>query len=69
MHNILMMNPLLHGKMIRDLRLPLDVLIMSVNRNGHMIISHGYTMIELGDRLTMVGSEKALQEVTLQFET
>ncbi len=60
-------NPNLHGAALRDLRLPLDTLIQSVQRDGNMIISHGYTRLALGDRMTVVGSRKSLEEVMRRF--
>ena len=61
-------NPDLHGLTLRDLRLPFDVLILSVSRDHHTIISHGYTRLHLGDRVTMVGSTEKLEEVMLRFD-
>ncbi len=61
-------DPDLTGIALRDLRLPPDVLIMAVHRNEHTIISHGYTRIELGDELSVVGSRESLKEVALMFE-
>jgi Trk K+ transport system NAD-binding subunit len=61
-------NPNVHGLAIRYLRLPLDVLILSVHRNGITILSHGYTQLELGDWVTVVGSPEGLEQVTLQLE-
>ncbi len=60
-------NPNLRGVALRDLRLPLDTLIQSVQRDGNMIISHGYTRLALGDRITVVGSRKSLEEVMRRF--
>lgn len=60
-------NPNLHGTALRDLRLPLDTLILSVHRGGRLLISHGYTQLKIGDRVTIVGSEKSLNEVMLRF--
>lgn len=57
----------LHGLRLRDLKLPLDTLVLSVKRNGASLISHGYTRLELGDRLTVVGSLSSLDEVALKF--
>jgi len=62
-------NPDLHGLTLRDLRLPLDILVLSVQRNGETIISRGYTRLELGDRITMVGSVAKLEEVMVRFGT
>jgi len=60
-------NPDLHGVPLRDLTLPLDTLILSVKRNNQVLISHGYTQLETGDRVTVVGSPKSLKEVMLKF--
>ncbi len=61
-------DPVLDGMPIRDLRLPLDTLIVSVSRDGHTIVSHGYTRLKLHDKVTVVGSRKSLEEVILKFE-
>lgn len=60
-------NPSLDGLALRDLRLPLDTLILSVRREGAALISHGYTRLALGDRVTIVGSTASLDEVALTF--
>jgi Trk K+ transport system NAD-binding subunit len=56
------------GLTLRDLRLPLDVLVLSVSRDHNTIISHGYTRLRLGDKVTMVGSADKLAEVMLRFD-
>lgn len=61
-------NPSLHGITLRELRLPLDTLILSVRRRGQMLISHGYTRLEVGDWVTVVGSSKSLKEIALRFD-
>ena len=61
-------NPDLDGLTLRDLRLPLDILILSVQRNGERIISHGYTKLAVGDKVTMVGDMDKLEEVMLHFD-
>ena len=61
------LNPNLHGIFLRDLRLPSDVIILSIKRSGQMIISHGYTRLRLGDIVTLVGSIESLENVTLRF--
>nr|MDA3954849.1 NAD-binding protein [Bacteroidales bacterium] len=58
----------LHGIALRNLRLPHDVLILSVKRKGQMLISHGYTRLRMGDIVTMVGSTESLENLSLQFE-
>ena len=49
-------NDSLAGGMLRDLSLPGDVLIVALRRNGELLVPHGNTRLELGDRLTLVGS-------------
>jgi Trk K+ transport system NAD-binding subunit len=61
-------NPNLHGVALRDLRLPLDTLVLSIHRGGRLLISHGYTRLKIGDRVTLVGSLESLDKVMLRFE-
>jgi len=61
------LNPNLHGIFLRDLRLPSDVIILSIKRSGQMIISHGYTRLRLGDIVTLVGSIESLDNVSLRL--
>lgn len=65
--DIQVLNTDIQGMLIRNLRLPADVIILSVKRRGNLIISHGYTRLRAGDTLTMVGSKKSLAEVSLKF--
>jgi Trk K+ transport system NAD-binding subunit len=57
-----------HGLTLRDLRLPSDVIILSVTRGEHPIISHGYTRLRLGDIVTIVGSVDSLDTVRLNLQ-
>ncbi|REK07648.1 MAG: potassium transporter TrkA [Acidobacteria bacterium] len=57
----------LDGVALRDLKLPLDSLILAVRRGGASLVSHGYTRLELGDRVTVVGSPESLAEISLRF--
>lgn len=59
----------LHGLALRDLRLPLGVIILSIRRAEHVIISHGYTRLRLDDIVTLVGAVEELEEVQLKFGT
>jgi Trk K+ transport system NAD-binding subunit/Kef-type K+ transport system membrane component KefB len=61
-------DPLLEGKLLRELRLPLDTLVLSVSRDGHMLVSHGYTVLHRGDHVTVIGSEESLEQVAVMFE-
>jgi len=59
----------IHGIALRDLRLPTDILILSVKRKGNMIVTHGYTRLRLGDCVTAVGSTESLAELRLKLGT
>lgn len=61
------LNPNLHGVYLRNLRLPSDVIVLSVKRGGQMIISHGYTRLRRNDIVTFVGSIESLDNVSLRF--
>jgi Trk K+ transport system NAD-binding subunit/Kef-type K+ transport system membrane component KefB len=65
--DITMRNKSLHKAALRDVRLPLDVLVLHVQRGGRLLHSHGFTRLELGDRVTVVGSEESIDEVRLRF--
>ncbi|MDX2362374.1 MAG: cation:proton antiporter [Crocinitomicaceae bacterium] len=58
----------LHGVSLRDIRIPSDIIVLSVKRKDQNIISHGYTRIRLGDILTLVGPEESLENTRLIFE-
>ncbi len=66
--DIEVLNPDMVGLRLRNLRLPSDVLVLSVKRGGNFIITHGYTRLRKGDILTMVGSKESLRQVALRFE-
>jgi Trk K+ transport system NAD-binding subunit len=61
-------NPNLHRMALRNLRLPHDIIVLSVTRSGQMIISHGYTRLRKNDIVTLVGSSESLENVRLRFE-
>lgn len=58
----------LHGMALRDIRLPNDVLILSVKRGGQILISHGYTRLRVDDIVTIVGPMESIQNLNLRFE-
>ncbi len=61
-------NPDLVGATIRDLRLPHDVIILSLKRRNNTVLTHGYTRLRKGDILTVVGKPESLKELILKFE-
>ncbi|MAJ74387.1 hypothetical protein CMK13_15400 [Candidatus Poribacteria bacterium] len=44
------------------------MLILSIYRQGNRLDSHGYTQLELGDHVAVVGSPDSLAEVEVRFE-
>jgi Trk K+ transport system NAD-binding subunit len=56
-----------HGLALRNLRLPAEVLILSVKRKGQVLISHGYTRLRIGDIVTLVGPPEELDNLTVRF--
>jgi Trk K+ transport system NAD-binding subunit len=55
-------SPDVNGLLLRDLRLPLETLVLSLARNGHSVVPHGYTRLQLGDEVTLVGKAASLDE-------
>lgn len=60
-------DPALHGVALRDIRLPLDSLVLSIQRDGQVLVTHGYTQLQLGDRITVVGSPESIGNIQLLF--
>lgn len=58
----------IHGRYIRDLRLPADVVILSVKRKDQMILSHGFTQLRQGDIVSVVGSPASIETLRIKFE-
>ena len=57
----------LHGILLRDLKLPSDVIMLSLRRGGQVVIPHGYSRLRLHDLLTVVGSQESLDKVSLRL--
>jgi Trk K+ transport system NAD-binding subunit len=57
----------LDGRLVRDLRLPPDVLLLEISRDGQVIVPHGYTRLRQGDEITVVGKPDSLREVSLRI--
>jgi Kef-type K+ transport system membrane component KefB/Trk K+ transport system NAD-binding subunit len=55
-------NARLAGTPLRQLRLPGDVLILSLQRDQSMIVPHGDTVLQIGDRIGLIGSPGALAQ-------
>lgn len=60
-------NPEIDGVLLRDLRLPSDVLFMDVSRDGNIILPNGHTRLRNNDEVTLIGPSESLDEATLQL--
>lgn len=59
--------PDLDGLLVRDLRLPGDVLLLDIARDRGAVVPHGHTALRLGDEVTLVGEPDSLLEVAARF--
>ena len=50
------------GKLLRQCRLPGDVLVLAVRRDGEMLVPHANTRLDRDDHLTLVGSREDVRE-------
>lgn len=57
-------DPDVDGLLLRELRLPTDVLILGIIRNGHSIVPHGYHRLQLHDEITLIGEPDSVAEAT-----
>lgn len=60
-------NPELNGMPLRDLRLPLDVLVLELHRGNTTVLAQGSTTFRVGDRVTLVAEGGSLDEVRLRL--
>ncbi|MEM0997214.1 MAG: cation:proton antiporter [Bacteroidota bacterium] len=60
-------DPQLHGILLRDLKLPKDIIVLSMQRDDQFIIPHGYTRLRQGDYVTVVGSVESCEQVALKL--
>jgi len=61
-------DPVLEGMYIHELRLPFDVIILSITRKGNMVMPDANTEILLGDLVTLAGPQKSLETAALLFD-
>ena len=55
------------GMLLRDLRLPNDVLFLDVTRDGNVILPNGYTRLHMKDEVTLIGRGDSLEEAMLKL--
>lgn len=57
-------NQRLSGTRLGKIRLPGDSLILSLQRNGTLMVPHGETVLRMHDRLSLIGSPGSVEEAT-----
>lgn len=57
----------LAGRRLRDLALPPETLVALIRRGVHGIIPQGGTVLEEGDRLTVIGTPGAIRELATRY--
>ncbi len=60
-------NPDIDGQLVRDVRLPNDVLFLDVTRDGDVILPNGYTRLKEGDEVTLIGREPSLSDAVMKL--
>jgi len=56
-------DPDIDGMPLRELRLPSDVRVLGITRDGHPIVPQGYTVLRRNDEVTLVGEQEHLEQV------
>ncbi|MCD6557161.1 MAG: TrkA family potassium uptake protein, partial [Bacteroidales bacterium] len=58
----------IHARALRDLQFPVGILILSVTRNGEIILPKGYTRLRKHDIVTVVGSQEQIDLVRTKLQ-
>jgi Kef-type K+ transport system membrane component KefB len=56
-----------NGKRLEEVKLPGDLLVLALRRDGELLIPHGNTRLDCGDHLTLVGSLDAIETARHMF--
>jgi Kef-type K+ transport system membrane component KefB len=62
-------NPELEGKRVRHLQFTGDLLIVSISRDGELLIPHGNMRLHLGDHMSVLGSPESLDNAQKMLQT
>ena len=60
-------NPAMIGKAIKELKIPIDSLIVLIRRDNNTLIPHGDLIIEIGDRITIMGKINVVRKAVDMF--
>lgn len=58
----------IHGMALRDINLPLGILILSITRNEQVMLPHGYTRLRMHDIVTIIGSSEHIDIVKTKLQ-
>jgi len=58
----------IHGMLLKDLRLPIGVLVVSVTRNNQVMLPSGYTRLRKHDTVAVVGSQEQIDIVRTKLQ-
>lgn len=65
----LISNPKLVGSRVQDLHLPGDVLLLSITREGEVMVPHLDTRLLKGDRVALIGNPEIVQQTVRRLHT
>lgn len=57
------------GRLLRNLRISSDLLIISIHRGREVLVPHGNTRLESGDVLTVLGDAEAVKDFKARLES
>lgn len=65
---IVLENPLFANRALMNIPLGGEMLLLAVNRGNDILIPHGSTVLQTGDRLTLLGQAGVLADVSSLLE-
>ena len=68
-HEVTLRNHLLVNKSLRQVKLPVGMIVMVLRRHGEMIVPNGDTTLHLNDLVTVVGPLKSGSEIYRMFSS
>ena len=60
-------NPDIDGVSVRNLRLPTDILLLQVVRNGSSVVVNGHTTLHTGDEIMVLSDPDSLNEARIRL--
>jgi len=58
----------IHGMLLKDLRLPIGILVVSITRNNQVMLPNGYTRLRKHDMVAVVGSQEQIDAVRTKLQ-